>query len=57
MLEGGDAGFTRSFPSERRAVLLKWFNSCLKGSPNRALEPEVFNALLETLEEVGRRPV
>jgi hypothetical protein len=57
LLEGGDAGYTRSFPSERRAVLLKWFNSCLKGAPNRALEPEVFNALLETLEEVGRRPV
>ena len=53
-LEGEGAGFTRKFPAERRALLGKWFNSCLKGAPNRALEPEVFEALVETLREVGR---
>ncbi len=53
ILAAGDAGFTRAFPSERRALLGKWFASCLKGAPNRALEPEVFEALLATLEEVG----
>jgi GTPase Era involved in 16S rRNA processing len=52
ILEGGETGFTRSFPAERRALLGKWFSSCLKGTPNRALEPEVFEALLATLEEV-----
>jgi hypothetical protein len=52
VLEGGETGFTRDFPSERRALLGKWFGSCLKGTPNRALEPEVFEALMETLEEV-----
>lgn len=51
LLEGGETGFTRGFPSDRRATLGKWFNSCLKGSPNRALEPEVFDALVSSLEE------
>jgi len=53
-LAGGESGFTRGFPAERRALLGKWFNSCLKDAPNRALEPEVFDALLESLEEAGR---
>ena len=50
-LAGDDVGLTRGFPSERRAVLGKWFNSCLKGAPNRALEPEVFTALMESLRD------
>ncbi|RYD17117.1 MAG: DUF3482 domain-containing protein, partial [Verrucomicrobiaceae bacterium] len=54
VLEGGETGFTRDFPSERRALLGKWFGSCLKGAPNRALEPEVFETLVETLAEVER---
>jgi len=52
LLEGGDVGFTRSFPSDRRSLLGKWFNSCLKRTPNRALEPEVFTALVKSLEQV-----
>ncbi len=52
VLEGSETGFTRDFPSERRAVLGKWFGSCLKGAPNRALEPEVFEELVEVLGEV-----
>lgn len=51
---GGDFGFTRDFPTERRALLGKWFGSCLKGTPNRALEPEVFKALVESLEDAGK---
>jgi GTPase Era involved in 16S rRNA processing len=54
ILDGDDVGLTRGFPAERRSVLAKWFNSCLKGSPNRALEPEVFTALVDSLEEAGR---
>ena len=50
-LDGGGTGFTRDFPPARRTVLAKWFGSCLKGSPNRALEPEVFTALVETLDD------
>ena len=53
-LEGGDTGLTRNFPADRRALLGKWFASCLKGSPNRALEPEVFEALLASLDEAGQ---
>lgn len=55
-LEGGGSGFSRDFPSDRRKLLAKWFGSCLKGSPNRALEPEVFTAIVETLEEAGQAP-
>ena len=54
ILGSGESGFSRTFPAERRNVLAKWFSSCLKGTPNRSLEPDVFNALLESLEEVGR---
>lgn len=54
ILGGDEAGLTRGFPAERRSVLAKWFDSCLKGSPNRALEPEVFSALVDSLEEAGR---
>ncbi|MBK1882521.1 GTPase/DUF3482 domain-containing protein [Luteolibacter pohnpeiensis] len=53
VLKGQEAGFTRDFPADRRSVLAKWFGGCLKGSPNRALEPEIFEALLETLQEVA----
>jgi hypothetical protein len=56
LLEGGEEGFTRSFPAERRAMLQKWFQSCLKGTPNRALEPEVFDALVDSLEEAEHQP-
>ena len=52
-LAGGADGFTRSFPADRRNLLMKWFNSCLKGSPNRSLEPTVFDALVKSLEEAG----
>ena len=53
ILAAGESGFTRDFPSERRALLGKWFASCLKAAPNRALEPEVFDALVESLEEAA----
>lgn len=53
-LDAGATGFTRDFPANRRATLAKWFNSCLKGTPNRALEPEVFDALVSSLEDAGR---
>lgn len=52
-LGGGGTGFSREFPVDRRNLLGKWFSSCLKGSPNRALEPEVFQALVEALEDVS----
>lgn len=57
LLAGGETGFTRAFPSDRRALLGKWFASCLKGSPNRAMEPEIFEALVETLEEIGNAKI
>lgn len=45
-------GFTRDFPSATRSVLAKWFASCLKGSPNRAMEPEVYEELEKTLNSL-----
>jgi hypothetical protein len=54
MLAGCETGLSRGFPAERRALLGKWFNSCLKGAPNRALEPEIFTALVAALEEAGK---
>jgi len=53
ILGGDSSGFTRSFPKERRDVLAKWFGTCLKGSPNHSLEPEIFTALVATLKEIG----
>jgi hypothetical protein len=53
VLEGGATGFTRNFPSDRRTLLGKWFATCLKGAPNRAMEPELFDALLAALDEVA----
>lgn len=52
-LESGGSGFTRGFPTERRKILGKWFASCLKGKPDRDLEPKVFGELVETLDEVA----
>lgn len=45
----------RSFPSARRGLFQKWFASCMKGSPDRGKEPEVFAELLESLKEVEDR--
>ncbi len=52
-LQADSSGLTRDFPADRRSLLAKWFGSCLKNSPNRALEPEVFQALVETLQEAA----
>ena len=49
--ESEDESIVRQFPSERRTLLQKWFNSCLKASPDRGKEPDVFAALVESLEE------
>ena len=51
---GGGRRFTRDFPPARRALLAKWFDGCLKRAPNRALEPDVFTALVATLTETER---
>lgn len=40
--------------ASHRAVLAKWFASCLKGAPNRSLESGVFNVLLEILDACGK---
>ena len=47
-------GFTRDFPPARRAMLAKWFGTCLKRSPIRTLEPDVFTALVEVLKEIEK---
>jgi hypothetical protein len=52
VLTGGLDGLASDLSMARRSVLGKWFASCLKGTPNRGLEPEVFEILVEVLEEV-----
>ncbi|WP_367874436.1 GTPase/DUF3482 domain-containing protein [Luteolibacter sp. Populi] len=47
----GEESLVRTFPGPRRALLQKWFASCLKGSPDRGKEPEVFGELVKSLEE------
>lgn len=47
----GEDSLVRHFPSERRGLLQKWFTSCLKGSPDRGKEPEVFGELVKSLQE------
>jgi hypothetical protein len=54
VLAGSSEGFASGLSASRRAVLGKWFASCLKGSPNRSMEPEVFEMLVEVLAEVGK---
>jgi len=49
-----EAGFTRNFPSDRRTLLAKWFNTCLAGRPDPSLEPDVFGALVAALAEVEK---
>ena len=39
----------RGFPAARRSLFQKWFTSCLKGSPDRAKEAEVFAELVAVL--------
>jgi hypothetical protein len=41
----------RAFPAARRSLFQKWFTSCLKGSPDRGKEPEVFAELVAALGE------
>jgi len=50
-LEAGGEGFARHFEPSRRALLQKWFNSCLKAAPDRGQEPEVFAELLKCLDD------
>ncbi len=54
-LHGLAAGFTRDFSAEQRSLLGKWFSTCLKGSPNRGLEPEVYTTLIRVLKDVNER--
>lgn len=51
-VEGDQESLVRAFPAPRRSLLQKWFNSCLKGSPDRGKEPDVFAGLVKSLEEV-----
>jgi len=49
---GEEEGVSRKLPAERRSLLQKWFESCMKGRPSRGMEPEVYQALVETLGEL-----
>lgn len=53
MQENSSTGFTRTFPEHRRKTLSSWFDSCIKGSPDSALEAAAYRAILEALEDAG----
>jgi GTPase Era involved in 16S rRNA processing len=56
-LEVGDQeSRVRAFPAARRSLFQKWFTSCLKGSPDRGKEPEVFAELVAALGEGAALP-
>lgn len=42
----------RNIPRARRTMLAKWFGSCLKGTPDRRMSQDVFQALVECLRDV-----
>ncbi|HEY1121565.1 MAG TPA: GTPase/DUF3482 domain-containing protein [Haloferula sp.] len=46
---GEQDSLVREFSSARRSLFQKWFTSCLKGSPDRGKEPEVFAELVAAL--------
>lgn len=55
VLTGGElGGLVSGLSASRRSVLGKWFASCLKSAPNRALDPAVFEILVEVLDEVEK---
>jgi GTPase Era involved in 16S rRNA processing len=43
--------FTSKFDRARRDTLQKWFSSCMKSSPDRGMEPQVYQEILNTLHE------
>ncbi|BCU75669.1 GTPase/DUF3482 domain-containing protein [Luteolibacter sp. LG18] len=47
---GAGESRVRAMASEKRAVLQKWFTSCLKGAPDRGLEPEVYGVVVNLLD-------
>lgn len=51
--EGIEGGIVQEIRGEDRRVMQKWFSSCCKGKPDRAIEPEVFSALSRVLAELG----
>lgn len=51
-IKKSDESFARNFDLSRRRLLQGWFDSCLKGTPDRSRESEVFAALLACLDEV-----
>jgi hypothetical protein len=51
VLAGAGDGLVSELSGARRSILGKWFASCLKGTPNRGLEPAVFETLVEVLAE------
>lgn len=47
-----EESLVRRWESKRRGRFAKWIASCAKGSPDRGLEAEVFDHLLNALEEL-----
>ena len=53
VIKGTGESISRTLQSSQRKPLAKWFGSCLKGSPDRSLEPEVFIIIESTLEKLS----
>lgn len=50
-----DESLIRQMSSEQRSILSKWFFSCLKGAPNCGMESEVFECLVDLLENIENK--
>lgn len=44
---------TRELTTEQRQPLAKWFASCVKGKPERSIEPKVFEAIHTALRTLN----
>lgn len=49
---GGEGSLVRQLPGDQRSLLQKWFNTCLKGSPDPGREAEAFKTLVAMLAKV-----
>ncbi|MFK7909332.1 MAG: DUF3482 domain-containing protein [Akkermansiaceae bacterium] len=47
-----NGGLVRHMDAENRRVLTKWLLSCGRGEPDRGMEPEAYQTLLDVLEEI-----
>ena len=51
-----ESGLVQRIKGEQKRTLQKWFTSCLKGKPDRDLEPQVYKGLSDFFKELALDP-